>query len=349
MSAVKTNRYLLPVALGLTHGISDCISGYMIGSLTGKMAGSVLITLILVYNVLAFGGQTPFGILLDRLGGVKRAALISAGLVALGMLLFGFSPVAAIVLAGLGSAGFHVAGGAATLRADEGHAAGPGIFAAPGVMGLILGGYFAHIGLPVHWFLFGGMIAMILLLGNITFPPLRSPQTSEQHTFEFHDILMLVLLLAIAFRSAIWNVINVVHQGDHELLLAIGIAAMVGKVSGGFVADIVGWKNYAIGALGLAVPALALGGDQPVLLVAGIALLQSATPVAIAAMHRTMPGSPATAAGVALGLGIAVGGIPMYSGVPSASMSSAPVLLGAGLVAFLAYFFSVGKAAKNKL
>jgi FSR family fosmidomycin resistance protein-like MFS transporter len=323
----------------------------MIGTLAGNGRTAMgMMALVFLYNVLAFGGQLPFGLLLDKLGGTRRAALGSMGLIAAGLLLRLSAPALAVVLAGLGSAIFHVAGGAATLRADEGKAAGPGLFAAPGVMGLALGGMLASMDLSAQWPLLGMMVIMGAVVASLDFPPLQPTRKGEDHSvLEMHDLLMIGLLMAIAFRSVIWNVMNLAHSGDTDTLLWLGAGALVGKIAGGFAADWLGWRNYVLGALALAIPALAWGQDQPVLLVVGIALLQSATPVAIAAMHRALPRSPATAAGLALGLAIAIGGIPTSSQFPMDWMQWPPLLAGLGGLALLLYWFTLRKASRIQL
>ena len=65
--------------LGLTHGWSDCAAGFMIGLLPMHGQAGLLDTgaLILLYNVLAFGGQVPAGLLVDRLGKPQIALVLS--------------------------------------------------------------------------------------------------------------------------------------------------------------------------------------------------------------------------------------------------------------------------------
>jgi FSR family fosmidomycin resistance protein-like MFS transporter len=75
-----------------------------------------------------------------------------------------------------------------------------------------------------------------------------------------------------------------------------------------------------------AAPLLALGGQRIELLLIGVALLQSATPPMLALMAQTTPRYPATAAGLALGLAIAIGGVPFVGG-PTPVMGAPPVVI----------------------
>jgi len=93
---------------------------------------------LLLYHVLAFGLQPVFGLAVDAAGTPRLAAVLGC-LVSAGALLFPASPGLAIVVAGIGNAIFHVGGGVVSLRLTPHRAAAPGIFVAPGSLGLLLG------------------------------------------------------------------------------------------------------------------------------------------------------------------------------------------------------------------
>jgi FSR family fosmidomycin resistance protein-like MFS transporter len=281
----------------------------------------------------------------------------------------------AVLLAGLGSAAFHVGGGALALCATRGRASGPGLFAAPGVVGLAAGGALAIAGYTQVWpwlALLGGLLAAIGLLrlpelpygdrsaesrnrrtglrqSSAGDPPSRAgegeprieqglsaaglPASSfEAHAaFEGHDLVMLVLLAGIALRSLVWSAAQFLVAGRSDALLALALAAAVGKILGGLLADRVGWRRYITFALLLAAPLLAGAGQNLWLLLPGVALLQSVTPAALAATWRLLPRYPATAAGLALGLAVAAGGLPQTVGL--LPLLSSPLLLGVALLA----------------
>jgi hypothetical protein len=149
-------------------------------------------------------------------------------------------------------------------------------------------------------------------------------------------VAVVVLLLAITLRSTAWNAVDLAHQGAAGPIIALPLAAAIGKLAGGLLADRLGWGRWARWvAFGAAV--LFLGGAGPAAPVAlglGVALLQSTTPVALAALGRALPRQPATAAGLALGLAVALGAVPIIFGWGGA-LSQSPWLpalaLGAGL------------------
>lgn len=313
---IKLHDIKLPALMGLMHGINDCVAGFVLGSLA---ASSLEVTdvgwWILIYNALAFGGQAPLALITDQWNLPKPLLVLAALCNGAGLLLFGASPLMAVVFLGVGSALVHITGGSITLQHDPGKAGALGLFTAPGVLGLALGGLMAYMGLSAALPLLWGTIAVVTLA---LFMPISSQRqlARQEHGVQLdkHDWVMMLLLLVIAMRSAIWNTFQLINQGDYYLLLYLAAAAMGGKMAGGYIADKVGWRNYALGALLLAAPLLTFGGKKPWLLAIGVGLLQSVTPLTLGAMHRALPTRPALATGLTLGLAIALGGVPMLMG-----------------------------------
>lgn len=281
--------------------------------------------LVMLYNLLAFGCQPLLGWLVDRVENPRLSALVGLGLLAASLLMMPYQVTAAIVLAGLGSAAFHVGGGALALCATRGRAAGPGLFASPGVLGLALGGALAITGHVVAWPFLVLLTALAAIIIYLELPILPYEEREPQPIFENHDLIMLVLLAAIALRSLVWSTLQLVMQAQVETLIALAIAAALGKVLGGFLADRFGWRRWCLAAMSGAAILLTLGANSIIALMLGVALLQSATPAALAAMLRLEPRRPATAAGLALGLGIALGGLPLTTPW-GLSLGSPPIL-----------------------
>jgi MFS transporter, FSR family, fosmidomycin resistance protein len=352
-------RLILPLVLGLAHGVADGAAGLLLGSLPGSMPLEQVALLVLLYNGLAFGGQPVVGLLADRTARPRAATLVGLLLLAGALLAGTGQPQVAVALAGLGSAAFHVGGGALALCATKGRAAGPGLFAAPGVVGLAAGGALAAAGYSAIWPFLLPLLALAIVLSAIELPVLpygpttdhrpstadlqpqsivRHPSTSME--LEGHDLVMLALLAAIALRSAAWSALQFLFEGRYELLLTMALAAAVGKILGGVLADRIGWRRWVVGALALAAPLLGFGGQHLPLLLLGVALLQSATPVGLAVAAQLLPRRPATAAGLALGLAIAIGGLPTLGGLGPAIVAP-PALIGVLLAATLALWWAL--------
>jgi MFS transporter, FSR family, fosmidomycin resistance protein len=329
------------VVLGLAHGVSDGAAGLLLGSLSHSMPLWQVGLLVLVYNALAFGGQPVAGFVADQLRQPKLAALAGLLVMALAVVIAPGQPAVAVGIAGIGSALFHVGGGALALCATPERAAGPGVFAAPGVVGLAIGGALAAASpgaLPV-WPCAVLLVGLAVAVTLADAPPLPYAERGDEPLLEGHEAVMLVLLTAIALRSVVWNGVELLHDGQTLPLLLLAFAAGGGKVLGGILADRFGWRRWAMGALLVAAPLLTFGGHQMIFLLPGVALLQSATPVMLALMGRALPRQPAVAAGMALGLGIAAGGLPLLGGF--AAWTSTPLALLVAACASAALLWSV--------
>lgn len=299
-------------ALGIGHGFSDAAAGYLMGSLTHQADFSHIGGVVMLYNLLAFGGQLPAGIWLDRLGRYKETALISLALMVLALGFSGTNVWVFTTLAGISSAFFHVAGGGITLMSFPQRASFVGVFSAFGVMGLALGGGAAAVNLLwVQYLLMSGLGGVLLFLFWAKYPSFQKSATlsKEQPLLNSHDYLMILLLVAIAMRSAVWNFIQLLYAQQYEWLLYIAFAAMVGKLAGGWLTDRIGWRLYTLTALMVAIPALTWGYRKLFWLMLGTGLLQSVTPVSVVALQRVFPNLPATVSGAAFGLAIALGGV----------------------------------------
>lgn len=343
-------RLHVPLLLGVAHGAADAAAGFLLGGLAATMPLEQVGLAVLMYNALAFGGQPLAGLLADSSGRVRGAALGGLALLCAALAL-GPGPVQfAVVLAGVGSALFHVGGGGLALRATDGRAAGPGLFAAPGVVGLALGGALAAGGVAAAPWLLGLLGLLAALVGLLPLPPHEACSTAlpaPEHGFDTHDLIMLVLLAAIALRSAVWSSMHIALHGHTDVLIGMALAAAAGKIIGGLAADWLGWRRWTLGALALAAPLLALGGAEPLTLFLGVGLLQSASPAALAAAGRLLPNRPATAAGLTLGLAVAVGGLPQIGGIAElpGTPGVLPWLLGASA---LALWWALGRILKQQ-
>lgn len=306
---------LLPPALGLAHGVSDCVAGYLIGWLA--LSGDPVQAgwLALAYNGLAFGTQPGAGWLADRSGRYREMLLAGLALGGAALLLLAFQPALAMGLAGLGSAALHAAGGGLALQATPGRAAGPGFFAAPGVVGLALGGLLAVQGSNPTWMLLlalaatGGMAAFVC--------PTRRARIAPPNVQTNVEWIILWLVLALALRSTVWTGLELRADGQATLLLQIALAAGLGKALGGPLADRLTWRRWVILALALAAVLLTIHGitgGGALALLAGVFFLQSITPALLAALGKALPEQPGLAASLGLGLAVILGGLPVLVG-----------------------------------
>ena len=342
----------VPPLLGLTHAVSDGAAGLLLGAIAAADGPQSAVLLALLYNALAFATQPFVGWAVDRVGRPRAAVLVGIACGAAAVIARPLDALTAVVLAGIGSSLFHVGGGAMTLAAADGRAAQAGVFAAPGVVGLAVGGAMAAGGWTAGgpWLALLGALATVIALlpaesvdpRDISRPvekrrdgdaPGQSASTSGRaaaHQLELHDLIMALLLMAIALRSTVWTAVQFVWAGQHSALLALALAAGIGKVVGGFASDRFGRRNWALGALTTAAALLSFADQRLALLLPGVALLQSATPAMWLAVADRLPGRPALASGLVFGGTIALGGAPLWLGLPTA-LGAAVALAAAGV------------------
>lgn len=312
---MKGKAVILLLALG--HGLNDLIAGYFLGRLVHLEADLFQISLgLFLYNLIAFGGQYPVALWLEKWKQPKRFLLLAYGLNVLAVIFFLQAPQLSIVLAGVASAIYHVAGG--TVCARQNKAADIGLFAAPGVMGLIAGGYWAYAGADIWLYL---LVAASVFMAGVYFIPVRD--ADQKHlvqsapapaiSLDRHDIIMIILLTVISLRSVIWNIFQLLHEKDYHWLIAIAAAAFIGKIAGGWIADRVGWRLYTLVSLAAATPLLNFFKDELLLFCIGIGLLQSGIPATTSLLIHTMKGRTEQAVGLSFGTAIILGALVFYS------------------------------------
>jgi len=309
-----SKAYQLAVWLGIAHGLNDFLAGYYLAQLQGNLPGSQAFLVYIIYVLFAFGGQAPAGWWLDRSKKTKAVALLCVSGLTLLCFMGKSNPIAIIALSGIVSAFLHVCGGAAALDLQRGRSVFTGIFAAPGVIGLATG---AWVGAT------GGMSLLYLLpvavLLLAVYPLLRWPEQQTVSTgqpspivprLDNHDIIMMLLLLALTLRSVLWNTVQLAYNGEYTALLWIAGAAYIGKFAGGWLADQLGWKPFLYGSLGLAAALLAIFPNTLWAVAFGTASMQSTIPVTLVLLRETMPSRPGLAAGLCFGATILLAGLP---------------------------------------
>lgn len=300
------------------HGLNDCIAGFFLGSLALMKIDPLQIGIgVTVYNLLAFGGQYPVAIWLEKNIHPKKILVAACGLNIAAVSVFYFSPQSAILLAGIASAFYHVAGG--TVCAENKKAFHIGLFAAPGVAGLICGGLLAWNQINVSNLLLASSILFFLFITRLKFNTLETEEKkistgSEKLLLDQHDLIMILLLLIISLRSVVWNIFQLVYDNNLEWLIAIGIAACIGKIAGGWLADKIGWRLYAISSILLATPLLTFFKKEMFLFSLGIGLLQSGIPATTSMMIQSLKGK--TARGISLSFGISIIIGALFSFIP---------------------------------
>lgn len=331
-------NWLLPLLLGLAHGVSDASAGLLVGLIwRSNLPNGAL--LVLLYNGVAFGLQPVAGLALDVWNQPRRGAALGLVCTALGLFASLHSVALGMLLTGIGSAFLHAGGGAVAIQARPGHAAQIGLFAAFGVVGLAVGTLVSAIFAFKTVMLF--VLALLIVAGLVWFwkPRLLAdshPVDADPFTSAMWEAAI-VLVAAVAIRSLAWTGTQTSQQVVSALQLAL--AAGTGKLLGGFLSDRLGWRTWSMLALTGALALLAFGAGWAAAVMMGVALLQSLTPLSMAAMSRRMPNSPALASALTNGLGVMLGGIAFFF-LPRGWFGPG-ILIPAMIVSGLLYFWAL--------
>lgn len=286
MKTSKITVYLL--IYGFTHMLVDASSIYLMLGLIDVR--DELPFFILLYNLLAFGLQLPLGWLLDRIGKPVMTAIFGCLLLAASLISFK-NPLLATLIAGTGNALFHVGGGTISLNLIPGKAAMPGVFVAPGGIGLVLGALFSkfiQLNPLLFILLLLSMAAGLYLLKR---PILNYKQEKAGHT-NYTLLVIVLLLVAICIRSVLGLSYNFPWKSQLTLLLILTLSIAFGKGLGGFLADWFGWIRITVGGLCFSAILLLFGSAVPFFGIVGMFMFNMTMPVTLVAISNLLPGRP---------------------------------------------------------
>lgn len=308
------HKYKVAVLFGASHGINDFIAGYLLAHLSTVSTNYTYISVaFLVYSVLAFGGQLPAGIMVDKYKKVKFFSMFALLCMMASIAVSGFSLLTAIILSAVASAFIHVCGGAACYLSDNKSITLSGIFTSPGVIGLISGGILGSMQFEYFYLFLVPIVLLLLILQKTTLIENNSANVHTENTWlDTHDFVMLFLLFAIALRSLFWNIVHMMCFDNNYWLMALGISAGVGKLIGAVVADRIDWKKYIFISICASVVLLNMDKSNIYLFCAGVFFLQSAVPITLLVLQNYLKDKPATGAGLCLGAAVLIAGLPTY-------------------------------------
>ncbi|MCF7820275.1 MAG: hypothetical protein K9M44_02270 [Candidatus Pacebacteria bacterium] len=308
-----SNKYQVLAGYSLIHGIIDLVSVTMVlGSVIwAGLSASTAIMLVIAYNLTAFALQAPIGFLIDYLKTPKEGALVGCLLLLLSLALY-MNPVLVVMLAGLGNAFFHVGGGSISLNIKKTKALYPGIFVAPGALGLSLGVILGYSGsIPFLWLLALLLISIIFIVFSKT-PEISYKKSSKvKEKINYFYLVIAFLLLSVSIRSLYGLSAVFTWKSEMFWLISLTTAIVLGKALGGLIADNLGWRKTAVLALAISAPLLAFFQDQPILAITGAFFFQMTMPITLTAVSNMMPGKSASAFGLTV-LALAVGTVPVY-------------------------------------
>ncbi|MFT4305164.1 MAG: MFS transporter [Candidatus Woesearchaeota archaeon] len=293
------NKLSIISLYSLGHFYIDFICSFVLSLLIFKNPNNLTTIgiLIFIYNIIAFGSQPFFGLIIDIYKKVKHGAIIGLIITTLGLFFF-FDPIIATILISIGNAIYHVAGGIVALNIEPSKAKYPGIYVAPGAIGLFLGGLLGYFQIKPFIFIFIGTILTLFLIIFILKLPVPKINNYKAKKIKLIGIVLFLLLISVSMRALVSFSLDLNWKGIFILGLILTLAIALGKFVGGFLADKYGFMN--VGLIGLIISALLLVFFQniPFLVFIGAFSFNLVMPITLTAVAESIPNFK----GVAFGL-----------------------------------------------
>lgn len=305
---------------GTAHAIVDGICAAVIFSILKNQIVSTtdFISLVILYNVLAFGLQAIFGLVADYFKSPRAVAFLGCILTGLSAITFLSFPIVAVIFAGLGNALFHVGGGSISLNLTPKKATAPGIYVAPGAVGILVGTLLGKGGQFIAWPFILILAILCLLMFVIKKPEMNYEREAvRENKFNYFEFILLLVFLSIAIRSLVGAVLVFSWKTNIDLLIILTSAVVLGKGLGGILADKFGWIRVAVGALILSIPFLVFGTNIPYLAIIGMFLFNITMPITLVAISNILPGRPGFAFGLTC-LALIFGMLPAFFSIKQA-------------------------------
>ncbi len=300
---------------------------------------------IITYNLVAFAGQLPIGMIADVINKNRFVAAVGCLLAGLSYPAALISPWAACVCAAVGNGAFHIGAGSDILDMSMPRAGLSGLFVSSGALGVWLaykaGGVAIVLLCPLVM-----LTAFVLLL--VTDKAHRPTRNLSTISYKKPSLIVLAavscFMLTIVIRSLLGMVMNFSWKSAPVLSFLFVMAVVAGKALGGFLGDKFGYAKTAVLSLSVSLVAFIFSFDYPT---AGI--------IAVLCFNMTMPLTLTAIAGVcnrkygfAFGLttfALAIGFIPVIVG--AGSLFGMPLLAGGVLTSLV--LLALGYALLNKM
>jgi FSR family fosmidomycin resistance protein-like MFS transporter len=302
------------VLYGFTHALIDATCAALIFSLLKyyPITSEIFIGFVILYNVLAFGLQPLIGLVSDKWQIPRNTAIAGVIVTALSAITVFFSPLIAVIFAGVGNAMFHVGAGTISLNLTPRKATAPGIYVAPGALGLLVGTLLGKAGYFIPWIFVLVLLLLCVCIWFVSIPKIDYKEKIVSSKFSYFELIIILILLAIVSRALIGSLIVFPWKTNMVLLIILTLAVVFGKALGGFLADKFGWSLISVSALIISAPLLAFGVNIPILAIFGMFLFNITMPVTLVAISNTLSGKPGFAFGLTT-LALIFGALPIFT------------------------------------
>ena len=171
---------------------------------------------------------------------------------------------------------------------------------------MTLGIWLGSAGFPYRWLQVIIFACAAVLVARWALPTERPVEAGRKSGRATVALCAALLFVSVAIRQLLGGTVAAEWRTAWEITLAVTLAAVAGKALGGVIADRLGWKVVAVGAMLLLAPLVGRAMYDLPLALEAVVLLQLTMAVTLAAMFRILPRHPAAAFGL-LSLGLLVG------------------------------------------
>jgi len=270
-----------------THMVVDalCISGVLSLGLLNNLNEEFIITLIVLYNVIAFGSQSIIGYFCDIIKRPKLFALLGGSLSILA-LAFMKIPILAMLLFGIGNGFFHIGGGVRSLYLTPGRALAPGIFVAPGAIGVFIASYVSDSFLPM---MMVALILLISLIGIMITKEIEDEEFVKEEPLVTNKFLIVIacLLMVICLRALVGGALYFPWRTTMTTKIFLLSAIVLGKGLGGVLGDKFGFEVVGVGGLLLSALCLYFGESNLMLALIGVFAFNLTMPITLTTLANT--------------------------------------------------------------
>jgi len=265
------------------------LTGIVLPSVPGK---NELAICVLLYNAFAFAFQLPIGIIGDYLN--KNALLSAFGCFLVATAYFIPNIIVICIVAGVGNACFHVGGGIAVLNISDKKAVMPGIFVAPGAMGVFLAAVAIKKGFDKFYLISILMLICAFVLCNrfaVTKKRynLQNIPLSLNHKINGVKFAIAAFLLATIFlRSYTGSILKYGFKADLTMAAIFVGCIVLGKAFGGIIGDRVGWLKTCILTLSAAAILFSFSFKSTVAAMLAILLFNMTMPITLTALANNL-------------------------------------------------------------
>jgi len=258
------------------------ISGVLLGPHIGMVQRGLV---VIVYNLVAFAGQLPMGMIADVIGRNRLVAAFGCSLAGLAFPLSYVSPWTACVCAALGNGAFHIGAGVDILAMSMPKAGLSGVFVSSGAFGVWLAYKSSHIGVAFVCTAFMLLSALMLYITEK-----KSNRSFEKPVVRYDKPQLYVVLsvmcfnLTVVIRSLLGTVMNFSWKAVPVYSFLLVIAVVGGKAIGGYLGDRFGYLKTAVLSLAVSLVSFVFSFDFMVAAFFGVLCFNMTMPLTLTAI-----------------------------------------------------------------